>query len=157
MKSKTVGKILFAILLCYSAIGNPIRLWAQATAGFTQVGSVPFGTNTFTDTTVTSGTVYQYEVLSQNAAGVSVPSNIVTAPVIPSGTAPHSATLTWTAPAIGAQPTTYLVERMTVTIPNPPVVSSTITVAQNEPASTPARKPVFAADKGGNLKVAAVR
>lgn len=135
---KLFGKIAFAVLLWGFAVGNPARLWAQITAGFTQVGSVAFGTNTFIDTTVASGTVYQYEVLSQNAAGVSVPSNIVTTPVIPSGAGSHSATLTWTPPATGAQPVTYVVARITVTIPNPPVVSSTITVAQNKAPSAPA-------------------
>jgi hypothetical protein len=142
MKMKTWGKIAFAALLFFWFPGDPVRLWAQVTAGFSQVGSVPFGTNTFTDTTVTAGTIYQYEVLSQNAAAISTPSNVVTAAIIPSGTG-HTATLTWTPPNLSCStttpptcgvPTTYLIERMAVLAPNPPVVNSPITVTQNKAA-----------------------
>src|SRR5260370_1437757 len=100
---KTWGKIAFAAVLVFWALGTPWGVWAQVTAGFSQVGSVPFGTNTFTDNTVVSGNVYQYEVLSQNAAAISTPSNVVTTPLIPSGA--HSATLKWTAPPTGGRPT----------------------------------------------------
>ena len=161
MKMKTWGRIAFAALLFWWFPGNPVRLWAQVTAGFTQVGTVPFGTDTFTDTSVTSGTVYQYEVLSQNAAAISTPSNIVTTPIIPSGTGPHSATLTWTPAACATAnpptcgvPVTYLVERITVLPPNPPVVSSTITVAQNEAPAKPAAPASDNQIARANVKVA---
>lgn len=139
MKQLTWGKIAFALLLLYWFPGNPRKLFAQATAGFTQVGDVQFGTNTFVDTTVTAGSFYQYEVLSHNIVGVSVPSNIVTTAQIPTGTGAHSATLTWTPPAAVAgvtPPADYQIFRMLVTLPNPPVVSSTVTVASAKPAAT---------------------
>ena len=118
---------MFALLLLLSTA----KLGAQATSGFTQVGTVAFGTNTFADTSVTSGSVYQYEVLSSNVAGVSVPSNIVTAPAIPSGSGGHSATLTWTPPTTGGTPTQYLVYRFLVALPGPPTLNGTVTVAEN--------------------------
>lgn len=161
---KTWGKLIFAALLFFWALGTPWGVWAQITNGFNQVGAVAFGTNTFIDTTVTSGTIYQYEVLSQNAAAISTPSNIVTAPIIPSGTGPHSAALSWTPPNLNCTtttpptcgtPTTYLIERMAVLAPNPPVVSSPIIVAQGgkAPPAAPAPDNQIAA----RVKVVAVQ
>ena len=47
-------------------------------SGFTIVGSVPVGTNTFTDSGLLTDTVYTYRVISVGATGTSIPSNQIT-------------------------------------------------------------------------------
>jgi hypothetical protein len=106
--------VLFALLLFWPRIGR-----GQATSGYTQVGTVPFGTNTYTDTTPATGQATNYEIVAVNAAGTSLPSNIVVA-VTPSTTGAHSNTLTWTPPTTGGTPVSYVVYSQIVTVPGPP-------------------------------------
>jgi hypothetical protein len=78
---------------------------AAQTPGFVNIGTVAFGTNTFTDSTnCKPSTTCAYELTSFNAAGESGPSNIVT---VTWGSSNKSTTLTWTPPATGGTPTGY--------------------------------------------------
>ncbi len=113
-----IGISAFVLLIAFLAL--PWRaVLGQATSGYTKIGSVAFGTNTFVDTTPVSGQVTNYEVTSVNAAGESGPSNIVTV-TTPSTAVAHSNTLTWTAPATGGTPTSYNVYSLAVVPTNPP-------------------------------------
>lgn len=119
MKLRIVGAALFVgLLLFWSGLWRLPRIFAAADPGFTKVGTVAFGTNAFTDTTVVDGTTYSYEVTAQNAAGESGPSNVVTGSVPATGT--HTASLSWTPGTGGGTPTTYNVYRVTVAPPNQP-------------------------------------
>lgn len=108
------GRALFLALLSLTAGISPLVVVAQSLAGYAKVTSVT--TTTYTDTTVTSGQVWNYYVTATNAAGESAPSNIVTA-VTPATAVAHSNALSWTGSA-GA--TGYNVYREQVTVPNPP-------------------------------------
>jgi hypothetical protein len=109
-----------ALVLLFGYLVAPWRMvFGQATSGYTKIASVNFGTNTYTDSTVTAGQVSDYEVTAANAAGESAPSNIVTL-TTPSTTATHSNVLTWTPGSGGGAPTSYNVYRLTVTVPVPP-------------------------------------
>jgi hypothetical protein len=120
------GWSLFAILLVYCVVG-----FAQAPAGYTKMVSTT--ANTFTDTAVGAGQVFNYVVTATNAAGESGPSNVITA-AIPAtastlcGTGiSHCVTFTWTVPPTDAghlAATGYNVYRELVTVPNPPVAAS---------------------------------
>ena len=116
------GWSLFTILMVYCVVG-----FAQAPAGYIKMVST--STNTFTDTSVGAGQVFNYVVTATNAAGESLPTMSVMA-IIPSvvstscGTGiPHCVTLNWTAPPTDANhfvATGYNVYRELVTVPNPP-------------------------------------
>lgn len=113
-----IGIAAFVFLLGFLVL--PWRaVFGQATTGYTKIGTVAFGTNTFTDTTPVSGQVTSYEVTSLNAAGESGPSNIVSA-TTPTSTASHSNTLTWTPPTTGGTPTSYNVYSLAVVPSGPP-------------------------------------
>lgn len=117
---RLAGLVLFiGLLLFWSGLWQvPLHVFAAADPGFTKVGTVAFGTNAFTDSTVVDGTTYSYEVTAQNAAGESGPSNVVTGSVPATGT--HTASLSWTPGTGGGVPTTYNIYRVTVQIPNQP-------------------------------------
>ena len=80
-----------------------------------KVGSVNFGTNTFTDSTIVDGQTYTYQVTSANSAGESTPATSSAASVPATGT--HTATITWTPPTTGGAPTSYNVYRFLVQTP----------------------------------------
>ena len=118
------GWSLFTILLVYCVVG-----FAQTPTGYTKMVSTT--ANTFTDTAVAAGQVFNYVITATDAAGESGPSNVITAaiPTAPStlcGTGvAHCVTFTWTIPPTDAShftATGYNVYRELVTVPNPPVV-----------------------------------
>lgn len=108
---------IMAALICYLSVGNPLRLWAQATTGYTSIGTST--TTSFTTAALVNGASYNFEVTAVNAAGESTPSNIVTVAVPATGS--HTATLTWTAPATDATHSaavSYNIYDQVVTVPN---------------------------------------
>lgn len=113
-----IGIMSFVLLIMFFV--SPWRMiFAQAATGFTKIGTVAFGTNTFTDSTPVSGQVTSYEVTSANSASESVPSNVITL-TTPTTNVAHSNTLNWTPPTTGGTPTTYNVYSSAVVPTNPP-------------------------------------
>lgn len=114
-----VGTVLFALILVWLIM--PWRnTFAQGPSGYTKVGSVAFGTNSYADTTVTRGDTYDYAVTAYNAAGESGPSNVVTVTDPTTGTGTPTVTLGWTPATSGGTPTGYNVYRFLVQVPGPP-------------------------------------
>jgi hypothetical protein len=117
--SRIISITIFASLIFYLTLGNPFKLWAQATNGFTKIGTVAAGgTNSFTTPTLVDGTSVNFEVTAVNAAGESVASSIVSAVVPATGT--HTATISWTPAATGSAATSFNIYDQVVTIPNQP-------------------------------------
>ena len=113
MKRRWIGITIFILLLASVTVVPWRSLLAQATAGYSKIGSTTTAT-TFTTTAFTGPLVYNFEVTATNAAGESGPSNIAQAS-IPAGS--HTVTLTWTASA-GA--TGYNVYDFLVQVPPAP-------------------------------------
>lgn len=117
---KILSWIPLFLLLAFCAIGNPHKLFAQATTGYTKMNTSPIAGTTFTTPTLVDGVAYNFEVTALNSAGVeSGPSNIVTGVVPATGT--HTGTITWTA---GTNDATYNVYDQQVAAANPPVATS---------------------------------
>lgn len=118
---KRIGLILFVFLLLTLTV-PPWAIWAQATAGYTKIGSVAGNITTYTDTTAADGVSYNYEVTAQNAAGIeTIPTNIVPETIPSTGT--HSVTLNWIASAVDAThsaPASYNIYRQVILPANPP-------------------------------------
>jgi hypothetical protein len=117
---KWIGITCFALVLLYLVVGNPWKLFAQATSGYTKVNTAPISGTTFTSPTLTDGVAYNVEITALNSAGVeSAPSNILTGVVPATGT--HTFTVAWTA---GTNDVTYNVYDQVVAAANPPVATS---------------------------------
>jgi hypothetical protein len=126
MKMKKALKwIPLVALLILLAAGNPFHIFAAGDAGYTKIGSVAYGTNTYTDSTPAANQVTYYEITAQNSVGESAPSNVVMATTPGSGGS-HSNKLTWTPGAGGGTPTAYNIYSQMVTIPNPPAALTVI-------------------------------
>src|SRR5690348_11338704 len=130
---KLAGRILFYALIAFLAFGlMPWRVFSQA-AGYTKLNTSPVTSLTFTDSGVTDGAIYQYQVTAfcsgtacgndsngHPILGESTPLTFSPAVIPASGT--HSATLTWNASTtLGV---TYNVYRIQAVPPNPPVAGS---------------------------------
>lgn len=117
------GKVAFFGLLCCFIFGTPWSLrkaLAQAGVGYTKLNTTPVTALTFTDTTVTDGALYQYQVTAVSQFGESSPATSGVASIPTTGT--HTATLNWTASTtIGV---TYNVYRIQGSTPNPPGATS---------------------------------
>jgi hypothetical protein len=121
MRSNPIKIGSLAVMVAFvgwMVVGNPFRLFAQATTGYSKIGSVNVGTNTFTTTTLTDGAAYNFEVTAANSAGESLPSNIVTAVIPAAGT--HTVTLSWTPATTGDPATSFNIYDKVVSIPNQP-------------------------------------
>jgi hypothetical protein len=124
---KRIGILCFAVLLFLVTFGSIRKLYAQATAGYTKVASVPFATGTVNFTMATpliAGATYNVEITGQNAVGESGPSaiQVVTEPTIGSHT---TGTITGvTQNASGGTPATINIYVQQVQIPNPLGVTS---------------------------------
>src|SRR5690242_13723588 len=64
---KLAGRILFYALIAFLAFGLwPWRVFSQAGAGYTKLNTSPVTSLTFTDSGVTDGAIYQYQVTARS-------------------------------------------------------------------------------------------
>jgi hypothetical protein len=117
---KAVGRILFFAVVTYFAPGW--KVFAQAGAGYMKVNTSPVTALTYTDTSISDGDYYQYEITAVDSVTGQESTPLVANFVQIPASGVHSVTTKW-----GASPTasvTYNVYRTQILPPNPPVAGS---------------------------------